>query len=128
MRVLLVEPSVQPKMAVEEDFEYLDSSSRIGLCLPLLAALMPADVETTIAFEPQSDVCDIDGLGDFDLVGVSCTGHSGQVVRATEIGARLKELGVPSVVGGPVMRPAADSLLPVPATQSGRDARSARPR
>lgn len=113
MRVLLVEPSVQPKMAVERDFEYLDSSSRIGLCLPLLAALMPADVETTIAFDPQSDVCDIEGLGDFDLVGVSCTGHSGQVVRATEIGARLKELGVPSVVGGPVMRQDEDSFIPI---------------
>jgi radical SAM superfamily enzyme YgiQ (UPF0313 family) len=67
-------------------------------CLPLLAALTPAEHEVTLVDENVEPI-DFARLGSADIVGV--TGMSVQRKRVREILAELKRRGIFAVVGGP---------------------------
>ncbi len=108
MDVLLIEPAIYgpasyeqraDERRVEED---ADSISTLRLTLPLLAALMPSDVEVTLAYDICENIQQDYDLASFDLVGITCTRHSGQMARAVLLAETLSKLGVRSVVGGPV--------------------------
>jgi radical SAM superfamily enzyme YgiQ (UPF0313 family) len=67
-------------------------------CLPLLAALTPAEHSITLVDE-NVEAIDFDRLEQADIVGL--TGMSVQRARMREILAELKRRGVFTVVGGP---------------------------
>lgn len=67
-------------------------------CLPLLAALTPAEHQVTLVDENVEDL-DFDRLARADIVGV--TGMSVQRSRMRDILEKLKARGVFTVVGGP---------------------------
>src|SRR5436190_19902428 len=67
-------------------------------CLPLLAALTPAEHTVTLLDENVEPI-DFDRLARADIVGV--TGMSVQRFRMREILTELKRRGVFTVVGGP---------------------------
>src|SRR5262249_51838752 len=67
-------------------------------CLPLLAALTPAEHTVTLVDE-NVEALDFDRLARADVVGL--TGMSVQRQRMREILTELKERGVFTVVGGP---------------------------
>ena len=67
-------------------------------CLPLLAALTPSDIHTTLIDE-NIEPLDFDRLAKADMVGL--TGMIVQRFRMREILAELKQRGIFTVVGGP---------------------------
>ncbi len=67
----------------------------VGLALPLLAALTPADWEVEICLEIIEDV----PFGtDADLIGISSMGHG--IIRSFDIARRFRGLGKTVVMGG----------------------------
>ncbi len=66
-------------------------------CLPLLAALTPADHQVTLVDE-NVETLDFDRIARSDIVGL--TGMSSQQVRQREIAAELKRRNVFTVAGG----------------------------
>ncbi len=67
-------------------------------CLPLLAALTPAEHSITLMDENVAEL-DFDRIARADIVGL--TGMSVQRLRMREILEELKSRGVFTVVGGP---------------------------
>src|ERR1700754_2780698 len=113
MRVLLIEPSTYTHEGLKKNKSYRDSlrsASTLSLTLPLLAGLISPDgngngkhnVDVTLAYDVCEDSEEDYDLSPFDLVGITCTRHLGQMQRAEELAHKLKELGVQSIVGGPV--------------------------
>lgn len=105
MRILLIEPSLYTTSGLRKDTAYRDSfraATTVHLALPYIAALMPPDTDVKIAYDVCEDIEENYDLASFDLVGVTCTRHVGQIRRSEELGRKLRELGVQSVIGGPV--------------------------
>jgi len=122
MRVLLIEPSTYTHDGLKKDKTYRDSlrsASTLSLTLPLLAALMSPDpdvtsnIDVTLAYDVCEDIEEDYDLASFDLVGITCTRHLGQMQRAEELARRLKGLGVQSIVGGPVTVEDNNRLVPM---------------
>jgi radical SAM superfamily enzyme YgiQ (UPF0313 family) len=97
MRVLLLEPTTHPPGS-----RIKEKASMLRLALPYLAAVIPPNFDVKIAYDLCEEIEENYDLASFDLVGVSSTGHTGQMLRAIKLGKSLKELGVKSVIGGPV--------------------------
>lgn len=108
MRVLLIEPSTYTPStyAQRADESKVLSDARalpiLRLTLPYLAALMPDQTEVMLAYDACENIEDDDDLSSFDLVGISCTSHTGQIKRAQELANILKKQEILSIVGGPV--------------------------
>src|ERR1700754_1233405 len=79
-------------------------------CLPLLAALTPAEHQITLVDE-NVEAIDYDRLARADIVGL--TGMSVQRHRMREILAELKRRGVFVVVGGPLVTGEEDYFGPL---------------
>jgi radical SAM superfamily enzyme YgiQ (UPF0313 family) len=83
------------------------------ITLPLLAALMPPEVDATIAYDQCRDLeRDLD-FGAYDLVGLTCTTHTGQIARAAELADLSRRRGTPCIVGGPVTVPQNHHFVPL---------------
>ena len=91
VRGLVLGPRARPAAARQE-------GQHAAACLPLLAALTPAEHRVTLVDENVEPI-DFDRLAQADIVGL--TGMSVQRRRMREILAELKRRGVFTVVGGP---------------------------
>ena len=91
VRGLLLGPGARPAVAGQ-------AGNLPVACLPLLAALTPAEHRLTLIDE-NVEAIDFDRLARADIVGL--TGMSVQRLRMREILAELKARGVFTVVGGP---------------------------
>lgn len=119
MRVLLVEPATNApgsygQRAGEDPVgEHERPLSTMRITLPLLAALMPPEVDATIAYDQCRELeRDLD-FGAYDLVGLTCTTHTGQIARAAELAALSRRRGTPCIVGGPVTVPQNHHFVPL---------------
>ncbi len=92
MRILLVQPTT-----VHLDGRPLKSRRRfiMGLMLPLLAGLTPAEVDVELCDERLED-CNFDGA--YDLVGMTTT--IGSALRAYQLADEFRRRHVPVVMGG----------------------------
>lgn len=89
---------IQPTYRVSPDGPLYKTKRRslVGLTLPYLAALTPADWDVTLLDEQVQDI-DFDAA--VDLVAISTWTINS--LRAYEISARFRERGVPVIMGGP---------------------------
>ena len=96
MRVLLIEPSTYTHNGLKKDKSYRDSlrsASTLSLTLPLLAALISPEgngngkrnIDVTFAYDICEDIEEDYDLASFDLAGITCTRHLGQMERAEEL-------------------------------------------
>ncbi len=92
MRVLLVQPS---RFREDGRLERRQRRWLLGMTLPYVAALAPADVKVQIKDDLLEDVTFRE---DCDLVGLSFMSH--QAPRAYQIAAGFRGRGVPVVMGG----------------------------
>ena len=89
---------IQPTYRVSPDGPLYKTKRRslVGLTLPYLAALTPADWDVTLLDEQVQDI-DFDAA--VDLVAISTWTINS--LRAYEISARFRDRGVPVLMGGP---------------------------
>ncbi|MDY0235585.1 MAG: radical SAM protein [Gudongella sp.] len=91
-KLVLIQPSPydKDKKPIKKNRLYF-----IGLSLPILAALTPADWEVEILFEIIDDISlDIDA----DLIGISTMGHG--VIRSIDLANEYRKRGKTVVLGG----------------------------
>lgn len=91
-KILLIQPSPydQNHKPIKKDKLYF-----VGLAMPLLAAMMPADWETEIILEILEEVpFDTDA----DLIGISTMGHG--VIRSIDIAKEFRKRGKTVILGG----------------------------
>src|SRR6516162_1449729 len=98
--IVIINPRFEPSYwGMEHALPFLGKSANLPMaCLPLLAALTPAEHRVTLMDENVEPI-DWDLCAQADIVGV--TGLSVQRFRMTEIFTELKERGCFVVVGGP---------------------------
>lgn len=91
-KILLIQPSPydQNHMPIKKNRLYF-----VGLAMPLLAAMMPANWEAEIILEILED---IPWDTDADLIGISSMGHG--VIRSIDIAKEFKKMGKTVVLGG----------------------------
>src|SRR5436190_4564025 len=98
--IVLINPRFEASFwGLEHALPFLGKRANLPVaCLPLLAALTPAEHTVTLLDENVEPI-DFDRLARADIVGV--TGMSVQRFRMREILTELKRRGVFTVVGGP---------------------------
>ncbi|QEH37949.1 Radical SAM superfamily protein [Aquisphaera giovannonii] len=98
--IVIINPRFEKSYwGMEHALPFMGKSSNLPVaCLPLLAALTPAEHSVTLIDETVEDI-DWDRVAKADIVGV--TGMSVQRFRMMEIIKELKERGCFVVVGGP---------------------------
>ncbi len=105
-KILLIQPTPYDSggALIKKDKLYF-----VGLALPLLAALTPAEFEVELCYETIEDVpFDTDA----ELIGISSMGHA--VIRTIDIAKKFRELGKTVVLGGYMV-----SLMPEEAQKYG---------
>lgn len=105
-KILLIQPTPYDSggALIKKDKLYF-----VGLALPLLAALTPAEFEVELCYETIEDVpFDTDA----ELIGISSMGHA--LIRTIDIAKKFRELGKTVVLGGYMV-----SLMPEEAQKYG---------
>ncbi|HEX2890411.1 B12-binding domain-containing radical SAM protein [Vineibacter terrae] len=100
MKIVLINPRFETSYwGLEHALPLLDAKANLPVaCLPLLAALTPAEHDVVLIDENVEPI-DFDLCARADIVGL--TGMSVQRKRMTEILTALKQRGACTVVGGP---------------------------
>lgn len=114
MRILLIEPTIYTTKDGSEGVLYKNSmraTRYLALTLPYLAALTPQGIDVELAYEVSEDLDNDYDLASYDLVGI--TSQTIHMRRTLELVRKIKRLGCPVVVGGPITIEDNHRLVPI---------------